>query len=274
MGHARFRLIPGDQVHCLISEAELFLLPYKEGTLSTKPWFKCYPSDFLNGVAHLTPNEVALYTIALMEIYDSDGPIPDRIEWLARRCNMRPTTCEKALNGLIDAGKLTRENGFLMNDRCKKSIKSRQKVGEKSKENITQRWNKSQQKHNKNNGGDLFPYENPDTDAIPTRSQSLDTRKKERKYSVGFLKLWEIWIPHNVPKGSKASAGTEWERHIEKPGVDETMVIEQAKAYCEECGRTDTSTCHVERWIKKHRWEDERLSAAPRRPMTQGEIAG
>lgn len=148
-----------------------FFWPWKEGTLSTKPWFKCYPSDFLRGVAHLSPNELALYTIALMEMYDSDGPIPDKIEWLARRCNMRPTTCEKALKGLIEAGKLIPENGLLINDRAQKSLESRRKVGEKSAINISKRWNKSPDSINKINGSDSIPYEKPDTEPIPTRSQ-------------------------------------------------------------------------------------------------------
>lgn len=75
--------------------------------MSGQPWFKCYPSDFLNGVSELSPNEIAVYTICLMRMYDEGGPITFDPERIARRCNMRPTSCRQALDSLLTLGNLT-----------------------------------------------------------------------------------------------------------------------------------------------------------------------
>lgn len=72
------------------------------------PWFKCFPADFLNGVADLAPNELAVYTICLMRMYDEGGDIPDDAERIAKRCNMRPTTCQKAIDALVALNMLAR----------------------------------------------------------------------------------------------------------------------------------------------------------------------
>ena len=102
-----------------------------------------------------------------------------------------------------------------------------------------------------------------------------DAAKASEKYTPAFKNFWSSWIPHNTPKGHQGDAFVEWNRHIIKPGVDVDMVTTRAIAYCVECGRNDTNTQNIFRWIRKHRWEDERLPLAPaRRVPTQGEIAG
>ena len=70
------------------------------------PYFKCYPSDFLNGVADLSPAEIAVYTIVLMLLYDEGGRIPYEPKKIARRCNMRLPVCDRAINVLVQDGKL------------------------------------------------------------------------------------------------------------------------------------------------------------------------
>ena len=39
------------------------------------PYFACYPADFLEGTARLTPEEGWTYTLILMMIYAEGGPI-------------------------------------------------------------------------------------------------------------------------------------------------------------------------------------------------------
>jgi len=75
--------------------------------MSKVPWIKWYSGDFLNGIADLSPHEIALYTVILCRIYDEDRPIPHDIRKLARRCNMRLPQCERALQSLLNEGKLT-----------------------------------------------------------------------------------------------------------------------------------------------------------------------
>lgn len=99
------------------------------------PFFKCYPSDFLNGVADLSPNALAVYTICMMRMYDEDGSIPDNPVRIARRCNMRLPTCVKALSELEKGGKIERENGKIINPRVLAEIEKRREMRVKQSRN-------------------------------------------------------------------------------------------------------------------------------------------
>lgn len=122
--------------------------------MSKDPWIKWFPGDFLGGVSELEPGEGWVYTIVLNLIYDGAGPWPLNIERLARRCRMRPSSVQKALDTLIDLGKLTLADGRLSNPRAEKSLKTRQKVSEKSAESARTRWEKERGNVNENNATD------------------------------------------------------------------------------------------------------------------------
>lgn len=178
--------------------------------MSKRPWFKCYPSDFLNGVSSLLPNELAVYTVCLMRMYDEGGAIPDEPERIARRCNMRPTSCAKALDELCQIGKLARRDGMLVNDRAEKVIETRQKVSTKSATSAHTRWEKVREKLNENKDGAMRPICGTDADAMPTRSQKPDTRKKEPPNppeggEVDF-EIWYTAYPRHIAPGAAEKA--------------------------------------------------------------------
>jgi len=123
-----------------------------EPPVSKDPWIKWFPGDFLHGVSELEANEGWVYTIVLNLIYDAGGPWPLSVDRLSRRCRLRPSTVQKALDALYDLGKLTLVDGRLTNGKAEKSIKSRQKVSENSAEAANARWDKERAKSNENNG--------------------------------------------------------------------------------------------------------------------------
>ena len=122
--------------------------------MSKDPWIKWFPGDFLHGVSELEANEGWVYTIVLNLIYDAGGPWPLSVDRLSRRCRLRPSTVEKVLGTLYDLGKLTLSDGYLMNGKAEKSIKSRQKVGENSAAAANTRWEKERAKLNEYNTPD------------------------------------------------------------------------------------------------------------------------
>lgn len=147
--------------------------------MSGPPWFKCFPSDFLNGVLDLTPDELAVYTVCIMRMYDEGKPIPDDAERIARRVNMRMTTCKKVLNSLCDAGKLTRRDGVLTNIRVEKENKSRQELSQKSATNARARWEKSPEKSTKTTPDPCNRNATAPEPHMPTRSQKLEARSQK-----------------------------------------------------------------------------------------------
>ena len=142
--------------------------------MSTGPWIKWFAGDFLNGVSDLEPGEGWVYTIALNLIYDHGAPWPLNLERLARRCRMRPTACQKALDALYDYGKLALVDGCLTNRKAEETLKSRQKVGEKSAEAAAARWDKAGRKPNENNARDY-------ADASPKQCQTDAYQKLEAR---------------------------------------------------------------------------------------------
>ena len=149
--------------------------------MSATPWFKLYPGDFLNGLIGLEPDEIAVYTVALLMIYDGGGPIRD-LKVLAQRCGIRPTRCEKVVQRLVAMGKLTASPAGVTNGRAEKELENRRNLSEKSAKSSQARWEKRAEKPNENNKAPMrtqcdrienaYPYQKPEA-----RSQILGTEK-------------------------------------------------------------------------------------------------
>ncbi len=89
------------------------------------PWFKLYPSDFMNGVRGLTPQQVGLYTMLLCKMYEEASDIEYHQLKLATYCNMRPTSFQKTFDQLVELGKISVEDGMVKNSRAEKEISDR-----------------------------------------------------------------------------------------------------------------------------------------------------
>lgn len=164
------------------------------------PWVKWYAGDFLNGIADLEPNEIALYAVVLNRIYDEGGPIADDVAKIARRCNMRPTSAGKALDALVAAGKLERRDGLLTNSRCEKEIESREKVAQKSTEAANVRWGNLGEKANENN----HPAH---ADALPAHCEGNATRSQKPEIEKAPSEAFSISEGSETKSAMTAPAG-------------------------------------------------------------------
>jgi uncharacterized protein YdaU (DUF1376 family) len=100
--------------------------------MSKKRWFRFYIDQWFKGSFGLSPNEIAAYVTILCELYDNDGIVALDIEVMARRCGMRPSSFQKALDVLIERKKVFLEAGLLTQKAVAEEIKSREKLGDKS----------------------------------------------------------------------------------------------------------------------------------------------
>lgn len=188
--------------------------------MSKDPWIKWFPGDFLGGVSELEPNEGWVYTVVLNLIYDGGGPWLLNLERLARRCRMRPTSAQKALDALYDYGKLTLVDGHLSNGKAEKSLKSRQKVSENSTEAANARWEKERAKTNENNTAG-------DADALPTQCADDANQKLEaRSQKISEAKA------SSVAGSDVAKAFAEWNILAERLSlpIAKTLTPERRKA--------------------------------------------
>ena len=184
--------------------------------MTETPWIKFYPADFLNGVAELRPNEMAVYTIVLMRIYDEDAPIPYDPAKISRRCNMRRPACENALSALADAGKLIIENGVIDNKRARKERGKRSETRAKQSCNAHKRWSDGTEKGNKINGTAMPSQCQTDATHMPTRSQKPDTRSQKEE-------------PPNPPD-DLSEAVSDWNDLAEQTGLPKIARLTPARA--------------------------------------------
>jgi len=89
------------------------------------PFFRFYPSDFMDGVRGMSAQEVGLYTMLLCRMYEESGPIEDHTLRLATYCGMREKTFTSTLEKLVALGKIKRCDGMLSNDRAEMEISDR-----------------------------------------------------------------------------------------------------------------------------------------------------
>jgi uncharacterized protein YdaU (DUF1376 family) len=78
--------------------------------------------DFLQGVRGLKPDQIGIYTIVLLLIYDSMGMLRDEDRFVAGHCQVDVRTYRKIRQQLIDAGKVYEADGYLYNNRAQAEI--------------------------------------------------------------------------------------------------------------------------------------------------------
>ena len=122
------------------------------------PWLKCVPNDFLNGIGDLSnAHEIALYTVILMRIYDSRGPIKDDLRALATRGKMGPQRCQRALDRLVELGKIQMENGCISNARSLAEFARFETKSEKIFQGLNQTAELEDEKPNENSVASAAP---------------------------------------------------------------------------------------------------------------------
>ncbi len=93
-----------------------------------KRWYKRCGADFIHGTMKLSLEEKGAYSLCLDLMYDHEGPIPDDARWLSGICGVSMRKWNTLRARLIEAGKLSAENGFLINARALFEIENSSKL--------------------------------------------------------------------------------------------------------------------------------------------------
>lgn len=223
-------------------------------------WVKWFAGDFLNGIADLEPNQIAVYSVVLNLIYDGEGPTPDNAERIARRCNMRPTTCKKAIDALVEMGKLIRRDGVLSNARCEKEIKSRQNLAQKSAESAHSRWNKRGEKDNENNDGAMRPHMPDECDPHAYQKPEARIEKEEppNPLQSQFAEFYSAYPRKVDPKKAEKAYRT-----ARKTVSHEQIMAGLAGYVAETRGEPIKFVKHPASWLNAGSWENQ----SPSRPV-------
>jgi len=182
---------------------ELKASPVRGGVMSSKhiPYFTFYPSDFMNGVRGMTPQEVGVYTMLLCRIYEENGPVEVNMLRLSTYCGMREKSFQTVFQKLLDLGKFHLVDGAMMNSRAEREIQKRSN----DLKSASIAGKASARKRQKNQSSVATPVQPPfnhtDTDT--------DTIKEEPKgsYKRTGNRLAANWVPSERDIAFAASIG-------------------------------------------------------------------
>jgi DNA-binding MarR family transcriptional regulator len=154
--------------------------------VAKKRWFRFHIDAWLNGTFGLTPNEIAALITILCDLYDNEGFARLDRNLLARRCGLRPSSFDKALDTLVRRGKVVVEEGFLTSRAVTAEIKSREKLDEKStksREKLAEKRNEISENRGNvpSNTEDRIKKDNCRGSALPLRSQGRGSERAERQ---------------------------------------------------------------------------------------------
>lgn len=135
------------------------------------PWFRFFPQDWLAGTSDLSAAERGVYITLLAVIYDRGGPIPRNDVSLGRRCGLPKAGFVRALESLIEAGKLTLNDGMISNERAEIELVERAKHSATQAKRAQSRWQKNKEKQQSENTAAL-----PETCLSQSQSQSHNTK--------------------------------------------------------------------------------------------------
>ncbi|WP_244426611.1 YdaU family protein [Sinorhizobium sojae] len=221
------------------------------------PWIRFFPSDWLAGTRGMSAVETGVYITLVATMYERCEPIPEDHARLARLCGASNSAFKKALDTLVDEGKITRVGGGLWNDRVEKEqvyLSEKSEVGSKA---ARARWNKKDNENNNSN----------DANALPTHSEGNANQKPDTRIDSSSLRSEE-----RAP-APKPNFKAEFESHfwpiypnkVGKPKALEAFIKARSKADLETImaglrryvAKTDDRPwCNPATWLNQERWGD------------------
>lgn len=213
------------------------------------PYIKWYSSDFLAGIRGLSATQIGIYVILINEMYERCEPLPLNYKRLAWQCNCTKQTLEKALDVLMEEGKIIIINGCLWNNRVEKEFKDRKKRSAAGKGNANTRW----EKHNEINGSHMPKLCNGDANGMLYQKPETRNQKPEEKiYKKEFEEFYNLY-PRKV---SKRAASLKYETIIKE--VSHEDLIKSVIAYAVSVkDKQKKYIPHPATWLNAGRWDDE-----------------
>lgn len=117
--------------------------------MSEAPYIQFYTSDFLAGTSGMTASTKGVYITLLSLMYEAEAPLPQQWDTLARRCGCTLPAFKKAIQSLVDDGKVAVVDAGIWSEKCEKHIAQRRERRNSAKAAANTRWQKTEQKQGK-----------------------------------------------------------------------------------------------------------------------------
>lgn len=177
------------------------------------PYIPFYPSDWLAGTRGLTAAETGVYITLIAMMYERQEPLKQDAARLARLCGCRLDAFKRALDVLIDEGKITIEDGGLWNARVTKELSRRTEKSHVAAQNAAARWDKHKQNQAPDDADAMQAQ--CETDANHNHSHIRETNTHARGEVTFMLRMNDPPSPANIMDAvtiglSKTEAENAW----------------------------------------------------------------
>lgn len=145
--------------------------------MTSTPWFRFFPSDWLGGTGDLSATEKGVYITLIAMMYDHGEPVPEDHHRLMRRCGLSNIAAfSKVLDALLSTGKIIRTLDGLFNERVRAEVEFSSQKSAVAKQSANQRW---QGKDKKNK---------PPTDANASPAHSVRNANQKPEPDISSLR--------------------------------------------------------------------------------------
>ena len=155
--------------------------------MSEAPFVNFYTSDFLGGTAGMTAATRGVYITLLCLIYETERPLTQSLETLARRCGCTLPAFNKALAALVEEGKMTVGPDGIWSPKCEKHIALRRERRNSAKAAAEKRWQKSEGKQREADAPAYDPQCKPEPELEYTEANASDAKSVLWTNGVAFL---------------------------------------------------------------------------------------
>lgn len=225
--------------------------------MSKMPWVRFFPSDWLGGTRGMSAVETGVYITLIATMYERAEPIAEDHARLARLCGASNSAFKKALETLIDEGKIIRIDAGLWNDRVEKEqvyLSEKSEVGSKA---ARARWDKKDKENNDGNNAIALQAQSsgnanqkPDTriDSSSLRSEESARAHKPDLKAEFDREFWPLY-PNKIgkPEGLKSFVKARSKADLE-------TIMAGLRRYVAKTD--DRAWCNPATWLNQERWGD------------------
>lgn len=163
--------------------------------MNDNPFINLYTSDFLAGTSGMTASTKGVYITLICLIYEDEKPLKHAWDMLARRCGCTKSSFKKAVQSLVDDGKITVSDDGIWSDKCEKHITLRRERQNSAKAAANKRWEKTKQKQGNADAPAYDPHCQPKPEPEVVKRDTKVSPKKAARLSPDWTlpKDWGEW---------------------------------------------------------------------------------
>lgn len=146
--------------------------------MSESPYIPFYTSDFLGGTSGMTAATKGVYITLLSLMYEAEGPLTQAWDTLARRSGCTLPAFKKAIETLVDDGKVEVSDAGIWSEKCDKHIAQRRERSDSAKAAAGKRWEKIKEKQRKTDANAMRTQCQPEPEPEIEKEEPNGSSKK------------------------------------------------------------------------------------------------